>query len=392
MKKTLLIAGGGHADVPQIEAAKKLGFHVVTTGNKSNELGHKFSDEYIQEDFSDPEAMLAISKQIGVDAICACCNDFSAISAAYVAETMGLEGHDSYATTKLLHHKDSYREFALENNIASPYAKGFNNIPSALEGIKKFTFPVIVKPVDLTGGKGITKVYDLAEAIKAINKAFSMSREKKIVIEEFVVGSHHGFSTFLRNGKVVFFFSDNEHYYKNPYMVSGASTPSIANENIERKLCDESEKIASLLSLKDGIFHVQYILRNDRPIIIEICRRPPGDLYTKFVKHATDVDYPSWIIKATTGMDLSQLEFVRPKGFFVRHCVMADTLGEVNNILFDESIKNKVIDKFMWWKKGDLVEDVLISKFGIVFLQFESKDEMLSLTERLPELIKVEVI
>ena len=392
MKKTLLIAGGGHADIPQIEAAKKLGFYVVTTGNRPNELGHKYSDEYIQEDFSDPEAMLALSTKLGIDAICACCNDFSAISAAYVAEKMGLKGHDSYETTKLLHHKDSYREFAIENNIASPFAKGFNNINLALEGIKEFTFPVIVKPVDLTGGKGITKVYDLAEAIEAINKAFSISREKKIVVEEFIVGTHHGFSTFLRNGKVVFFFSDNEHYFKNPYMVSGASTPSIANENVEKMLCAESEKIASLLSLRDGIFHIQYILRDDKPIIIEICRRPPGDLYTKFVKLATGVDYPAWIVKASAGMDLSQLEFMRSKGYFVRHCVMADKIGKVNNITFDESIKNKVIEKFMWWKKGDLVDDVLISKFGIVFLEFESMDEMLNLTACLPDLIKVEVV
>ncbi|NOQ17301.1 MAG: ATP-grasp domain-containing protein [Methyloprofundus sp.] len=390
--KKLLIAGGGHADIPQIEAAKQLGYYVITTGNKPDELGHQFSDEYIKEDFSDPDAMLALSIKLDIDAICACCNDFSAISASYVAEKMGLPGHDSYKTTKLLHHKDSYREFALKNDIASPFAKDFDNINSALENIKTFTFPVIVKPVDLTGGKGITKVNDLATAAEAITKAFSISREKKIVVEEFIVGSHHGFSTFLRNGKIVFFFTDNEHYYKNPYMVSGASTPSIASKNIEKKLCAEAEKIASLLTLKDGIFHIQFILREGNPVIIEICRRPPGDLYTQFVKLATGVDYPAWIIKAASGMDISQLEPSKPKGFFIRHCVMTDKTGKVKNITYDESIQNKIIDKFMWWKEGDFVEDILISKFGIIFLQFTSMDEMLSLTEQLPELIKVEVI
>lgn len=392
MKKKLLIAGGGYADIPLILAAKQLGFSVITTGNRPDELGHQYSDEYVQEDFSDPEAVLSLSRKLEIDAICACCNDFSAISASYVAEKMGLPGHDPFAITKLLHHKDSYRKFAIDNKILSPYAKGFDSIESALNEIKNFTFPVIVKPVDLTGGKGITKITDFNEAAEAINKAFSISREKKIVIEEFVVGTRHGFSTFLRNGKVVFFFSDNEHYYKNQYMVSGASTPSIANANIEQILCSESEKIASLLSLKDGVFHIQYILRENEPVIIEICRRSPGDLYIKFVEIATGVDYPSWIVKASTGSNISQLEQVRPKGFYTRHCVMADKAGTVNNIIFDKAIKNNVIDKFMWWTKGDIVEDIMTSKFGIVFLQFKSMDEMLDITENLPYLINVEII
>jgi len=158
-----------------------------------------------------------------------------------------------------------------------------------------------------------------------------------------------------------------------------------------KKLCADSEKIASLLSLKTGIFHIQYILRGEEPVIIEICRRAPGDLYIKLVEHATGVDYSSWIVKSAAGLECSGLTQVRPKGFFTRHCVMGSRTGRLKDIVFDPLLDNKIIDKLMWWKKGDQVTDFLTAKFGIVFVKFNSQEEMMKTTERLQELIFAQI-
>ncbi|MEK8019690.1 MAG: ATP-grasp domain-containing protein [Candidatus Parabeggiatoa sp.] len=387
----MLIAGGGYADIPLILSAKKLGYHVITTGNRPNELGHLYSDEYHQSDFSDIKAMLTLSKQLNINAICACCNDFSALSSAYVAEKLGLPGHDSYDIAKIIHHKDLYRQFALKHKISSPVAMGFTNIKAALNDIESLSFPLMIKPVDLTGGKGISKINDIAQAKRALEKAFSASYTKRIVVEEFITGSRHGFSAFLHNGRIIFFFSDNEHYFKNPYLVSAASTPSIVSSSVEKKLCLTAEKIANLLSLKTGIFHVQYILKKGEPVIIEICRRAPGDLYIKLVEQATGVLYSDWIVKAAAGLECNGLFHVKPKGFFTRHCVMSAKLGQIKNVVFHSSIEKNIINKLMWWKKGEEVSDVMTSKLGIVFLKFDTMKEMLSKTEHMQELIHVEV-
>jgi len=388
-KKKLLVAGGGYADIPLILSAKKLGYYVITSGNRPDELGHRYSDEYQLSDFSDSEAILNLAKRLKISAICACCNDFSALSAAYAAEQLGLPGHDPYRVAQIIHYKDQYRQFALTHGITTPKVMGFTNKKDALSRMNSFPFPAIVKPVDLTGGKGMSTINEMVEAEAAIEKAFATSRMKRVVVEEFVVGSRHGFSAFLVNGRVVFFFSDNEHYFLNPYLVSAASVPSIVPPIVERKLCAESEKIASLLSLKTGIFHIQYILRGEEPVIIEICRRAPGDLYIKFVEHATGVDYPTWIVKASAGLDCSGLVHSEPKGFFTRHCIMSATPGKVKDIVFEADIEKHIIDRFMWWQKGDVVSDVMTSKFGIVFLRFQSQDEMMEKTERMQDLIRV---
>lgn len=391
MKKKLLIAGGGYADIPLIKAAKSLGFYVVTSGNRADDLGHCHSDECRLEDFSDPEAMLRLAQELNVDAVCACCNDFSALTAAYVAEKMGLPGHDNYSIAQVIHHKDLYRDFALKHNIPAPRAQGFVDADQALSALTNFRFPVIVKPVDLTGGKGITTISRLEDAQSAIDGAFGRSKAKRIVIEEFIEGSRHGFSAFVLDGRIVFYFNDNEHYYLNPYLVSAASSPAQVPPGTAERLVAVSEKIVALLNLVTGIFHIQYIMRDDEPVIIEICRRAPGDLYVQFVQHATGVDYPAYIVRAAAGMDCGDLTQILPTGYFTRHCIMTSRPGQVRGLSIDPMVQANIIDQFTWWKVGDQVEDFLTQKFGIVFLQFSSVPEMLQKTQNMQCLIKMEL-
>ena len=80
------------------------------------------------------------------------------LSTAYTAEKLNLPGYDSFENTELIHQKDKYRTFAETNGILSPNAKGYDDFEKAAQAIDKFNYPVIVKPVDLTGGKGIGKV------------------------------------------------------------------------------------------------------------------------------------------------------------------------------------------------------------------------------------------
>ncbi|MDC1288184.1 ATP-grasp domain-containing protein [Gammaproteobacteria bacterium] len=158
-----------------------------------------------------------------------------------------------------------------------------------------------------------------------------------------------------------------------------------------QNLVAQSEKISELLSLETGIFHVQFILQNDEPVIIEICRRPPGDLYIKLVEHATGIDYPSWIVKAFCGMDCTGLRHKEVDGFYLRHCVMAAQSGILDRVVTDPSIAENIIDSMMWWKIGDPVENHLVTKFGIVFLKFGSLDELLNKSEAMQNLIRAEV-
>ena len=387
-RRTLLIAGGSFADIPMIRAAQALGFRVITSGNRPEDAGHSVSDQYCPADFSDGEAMLGIARAQNVDFVCPSCNDFSAISCAFVAEEMGLPGHDPLETSLTLHHKDRFRDYAASNGLPSPRSRSFKQAAEAKRHASTLRWPVIVKPVDLTGGKGIGRVGVDERADAAIDRAFSISRAGRIVIEEFVEGSNHGFTCFLRKGQVIFHFFDDEYYYLNRYLVSAASAPGSVPVRAIERLIEVTECMAEQLRLVDGVFHVQFVLSGEDPVLIEVCRRPPGDLYVSFVSHATGVDYPALIVKGYVEGDTSSYGVVGPSGCFARHCIMCDRAGTVLAVDIDDRVQKLIIDSYTWWKPGYRVQDHLVQKLGIVFLRYPDRQQMLGLTASLQDLIK----
>lgn len=403
-KKKMLLLGGSHAEIPLIQAAQALGWYVITTGNNRDGLGHPYADKTVFANYSDKDAMLELARAEGVQAVCSGCNDFALLSTVYVCEKLGLPGHDSYATSLEIHHKDKYRALATRLGIPTPraltvaVANSENdaglNCADFDAAIANLTFPIIVKPVDLTGGKGIHRAANPEEAREAYKDACSRTRQDHIVVEEFVQGTNHGFSAMLVKGKVAFAFSDNEQYFVNKYLVSGANSPSTSGSETLAKLRDYSERIARELHLIDGILHIQYIEKNDgTPVIIEICRRPPGDLYIKFVKYATSIDYPKFIVMAETGEDISGIADVPTQGYWLRHCIMAGpdiaNGSTVRDVTFAPEIQSNIVEKFLWYKPGDVVTDKLTYKAGIVFFRFGSLAEMQDKTARMTDLLKV---
>ena len=391
-KNRILILGGGYAEVPLIKAAKNMGNYVITTGNQKDGVGHSYGDKYVDADFSNCELMLDIAKRENITAICSGCNDFALLSTAYVAEKMGLEGHDSYDVSKLLHHKDRYRKFAESINIPSPKAMVCKDINDVIKISDNLSFPVMVKPVDLTGGKGITMCESLDEAIIAFEKSIDITREKYVIIEEFVEGSRHGFTGLLQNQKMTFYFGDDEHYYKNQYMVEGASTPSKDMSNIYSKLVKYSEMIARELKLVDGIFHIQYILKDGvEPIIIEICRRAPGDLYVELVEKSTGVEYAKEIVCLESGIKRDIYCMRDSKDYWIRHCVMSEKTGVIKKINYNYGIEKYIDKQLVWANQGDCIKNSMTYKAGIIFLKFKNRDKFLEVKNNIHRYINIEV-
>ena len=393
-KKKMLLLGGSHAEIPLIQAAQSLGWYVITTGNARDGLGHPYADKNVFADFSDKETMLELARAEGVSAVCSGCNDFALLSTVYVCEKLGLPGHDCFATSLEIHHKDKYRALATRLGIPTPRALVVRNAAEFETAIAQLTFPIIVKPVDLTGGKGIHRAANADEARTAYKDACSRTRQDHIVVEEFVQGTNHGFSAMLVKGKVAFAFADNEQYFVNKYLVSGANTPSTSSDKTLAMLREYSERIAQELRLVDGILHIQYIERADgTPFIIEICRRPPGDLYIKFVKYATGVNYPKFIVQAETGEDISGIADVSTQGFWLRHCIMAgpeiENGSTVRDVTFAPEIQGNIVETFLWHKVGETIADKLIYKAGIVFFKFNTLAEMQDKTARMPDLARI---
>lgn len=387
----ILIAGGGYADIPLIEAARSLGLHVITSGNRPDELGHRHSDEYHDCDFSDREAITELARRLKVDAICPCSNDFSALSAAWAAEKLGLPGHDSPAKLETIMHKDKFHRFAREHGL--PVASA--HVCQSLEDLKKLPpemdWPVIVKPVDMTGGKGISVARSPAELEKSARFAQKASRTPRFIVEEFLSPDsyHHNYVSFVGDGKVVWEASDNEHYWKNPYLVWGMSTPSVEEDAIHAQLRDTVNKITGLLDLKPGIFMAQHCVVGGKLKIVEMGRRSPGNLHGRMLELATGFDFSLWTIKAALGEAIPDSFPAGRSRFIAEHCVMAPANGRIKSIEIDPRIGENILEKIWLMRPGDMVGNYLLDKMGILLMEFATMEEMLACSDHMHEYVRV---
>lgn len=376
MEKALLLCAS-HNDLGLIRALRKLGYYIIVTGRIKNAHGEKWCDKYIQADYSQKETILQIALEEKIDVIVQCCNDFGVYTAAYVAEKLGLPGYDSYETTLLLHNKDRFKQFALQNDILVPQAKSFDEKKYAMEYMLKCAYPVIVKPVDASAGNGISKVDNKETALEAIELAFEKSRDGRIVVEDFINGSQHGFCTFLKNNKVVAVCSNDEYSLENKYRVEIDTFPADNFSEVKDILISEIEKIANILKLCDGIFHLQYIFDGDKPQIIEVMRRILGNMYHVPGNMLTGMDWEYWETRAKCGLSLDDMPVgINQEGCFAYKTLLAEENGKVLGYRIPKSYGKYIFDKFILKAEGDGITHYLSEPAGFLFMMFSSQAEM----------------
>jgi len=177
-KKRLLILGAAFFQLSTIEYAKNLGYYVITCDYLPNNPGHKFSDESYNVSTTNLERVLKLAKRLKIDGILAYASDPTAPTAAYVSEKLNLSGNP-YESLKIFTEKDLFRDFLRKNNFNLPYFNSYTRYNEVLEDIDKFNFPIVVKPVDSSGSKDVTKISNLSKLEKAFNFALSYSRSKR---------------------------------------------------------------------------------------------------------------------------------------------------------------------------------------------------------------------
>ena len=371
-----MVLNGSHSDLPLILRGKKLGFEVITLGNDSSLIGHTYADKHIDIDYSNEEDVCECARNEKIDYICSCANDLGIFSACYTAEKLGLPGHDSYEACSILHHKDKFKDFVRKYNVLSPYAEGFDSEDDALKyaiGNKK---KLVIKPVDLGGGKGVTIVNTDEEKKQAIKDAFKFSKHKRVVVEDYIEGTNHAMTVFIVNGKIQYIFSDNEYYYKNNFLCCTSLGPADKFELVKDTLVVECEKVINGLNLVDGHLHLQYRLDKDnKPWIIEFTRRVPGDLYSYPVEEALGVDESMCIVKAECGLDLSAIPYMpEQKGYVGRHCLMTPKNGVIESFSISEELEKYITYKLTWFHPNYEITDYMKDKFGVLVFNFKDKD------------------
>ena len=201
-----MLLGGIRYLLPAIEAAHRRGCYVITVDYLPNNIAHKYSDEFHNVSILDKDKVLQLAMSLKIDGILSYAVDPGVVTAAYVAERMNLPFSCSYESACILQDKAKFRNFLKENGFNVPNAKGYSNVEDALRDVKLFNWPVIVKPVDSAGSKGVTRVDKLDDLKEAIVYALEKSHNGHFIIEDFLEkdGLSSGSESFFVDGKLCF--------------------------------------------------------------------------------------------------------------------------------------------------------------------------------------------
>lgn len=391
MCKKVLILNGSSSEIMLIEAAKRLGYYVITSGNNPGLIGHRYADEYCPADFSNHGEMLALAKRLKIDAICANANDLGMLTAIYVAEQMGLPGvRDSYEISRIFHEKDLFKKFALEHHFPTPKSMMFDELEKAYDYLKDAEYPLMIKPVDLSAGRGCSKVSSYEEGMNAAEFAFEKSKAKRIVIEEYILGRQYDFHTIVINKKVVFYSASNEFSYKNPYQVSCLTIPADHSDKIIQCLKSMVEQMAELLDIADGPLWLQYRIKNNQPYIIESARRCGGNNMLDILSRGYGKDFGEWVVRLETGLnydDFSEKPVHRKCQAY--QSLMAGRNGKIKGVYIDKELRKHIYNEYYWYKEGELVTDYLYERWGIVLFEYDTQQEMMDVVCKVNDMAKV---
>lgn len=384
-KKKLMLLGGLRYLLPVIEAAHRHSIHVITVDYLPDNIAHRYSDEYHNVSIIDKDAVLALAQQLQIDGIMSFAVDPGVVAAAYTAEKMGLPFQCSYEAACILQDKSRFRKFLADNGFNVPNARGYSETDDALKDIDYFNWPVIVKPVDSAGSKGVTRVDDPADLPAAIAHALDCSPSRHYIIEDFLekAGPSMGDECFVVNGKLkynAFYdqFFDNE--AENPYAPSGEYWPSAMGQEHESEFKGELQRLIDLLGIRTGIFNVECrVCTNGKAYLMEVSPRAGGNRLAEILNYAADVDIIEAEVCASVGMPLPEVHEPNYNGYYAINVLHSEKEGKFQDIIMEPDFKKKhVVEKDLWVEPGDIVSAFTGANqsLGTIFLRFDTREEL----------------
>ena len=342
-KPTALVLGGSIGDVPLVQGLRDAGYRVAMLGNATEAPAHRLADASFAADFSDPSACSEIARRIAPDAVVPGSNDYAAISAAAVAEDLELPGHDPVETVRALNLKERFRSLQSRVGLPLPAFCRVDSSAASLSSASELRFPVIVKPTDLTGGKGIRTV-DRAENLEqAVSHALAMSRRPDVIVEEYLAGTRHGVTSMIKAGTVTFSFVDDEQYLPGGFRVVGTN-PTTLDDRTQSDVVRQLGLLAGATSMVDGLLHAQFIATPDGPVLVEVTRRAPGDLYPWFVEAAVDYPYVQAILMPYLGRPVPEIGGELAARKIARWIVVSREAGRYAGVAIDPDFRAAVLD------------------------------------------------
>jgi biotin carboxylase len=301
-----IVLGGTSAHIELIQKLKRRGYYIILIDYYENPIAKQYANEHIQESTLDKERVLQIAKDKKVNLVITTCIDQANITAIYVSEKLGYHVPYSYETSLNVTNKIFMKRIMEQNSIPTSKYINVKEISECKNNDLKY--PLIVKPSDSNGSKGVNKAVNDKELLFYLNNALKISRSNQAIIEEYIEGKEIGIDCFIKNHEVhILTIRERKKINcrsNNLQQITGTVTPPNINSKKIKEIKKIVEKIAFVFQLDNTPLMVQAIISNEEINIIEFAPRIGGGESSRMIELITGFDIINQTINSFMGLPI----------------------------------------------------------------------------------------
>lgn len=301
--KKLAIIGASHFQNPLILKAREKGIETHVFAWQCGDIGETTADYFYPISITEKELILDECRKIGVDGVLTIASDLANITASYVANKLGLTANGVDCVQKSTN-KHLMRLAFEEGGDPSP--RSVLLAPGDDIGCLDLDYPVIVKPADRSGSRGVSKVGNADALTKAISRAYGESFSEEVLVEEYVEGREFSVECISWQGKHAFLAITEKFTTGAPgFIETGHLEPARVSGEVLHNVQAIVFHALDTLGIKYGASHSEVKIDEGGVIkIIEIGSRMGGDyIGSDLVRLSTGYDYLSAVIDVALGVE-----------------------------------------------------------------------------------------
>lgn len=400
--KKILIVGGGVNQIPLVLASKREGYFVIVV-DYAGEMcpAYSMADRFYNVSTQDEDRILEVAKKEEIDGIISN-SEPSMLIVNSIAEKMNLNGNPTEGITQLIS-KNQFRDLQKKAGVYAPNHFEVTTKEEVLSVSKILSYPIIVKPGESSASRGCKKIerFDEQEITTAFRECACFSRNKKVVVEEYVTMPS------LRNIEGNIFVYGDSILWEGLFYTTRSSWAPMVPMTYTAPLLIDNEKLDSMKStvsrvvnasgVRFGEFNIEgYFTSTGEFFVIEINVRQGGNYLPDFLHRYTGIDYYCLLVTTCVNDDYywnTVLSSERCSRYVILHSVYSQKAGHYQGLKFDPLIENKITNVTELLSVGDKVEKCIdgTSIVASIVLEFDTIEELYAYTPKIMDYVHVEL-
>lgn len=396
MQKRLLVLAAGILQVPIIKRAHEMGIYVIAADGDPNACGLKYADKAIVANITSEEEMLRVAREEKIDGVIHPCSEVSMNVMGRINDEMHLSGISKEQAIRATN-KHLMREAFEAYGAPSPKSRCFTDEEVAWGAFcTDFTGACILKPSRNSGSRGIAKIgsdIKIDEFARLFEIAKGESRDKQVMLEQFIEGPEFSIEIIVWNGQVNVLTVTDKKTTEAPHFVElGHNQPSCFPAETVEKIKAAAVAGVKALGVNNCACHAEVKVQDGEPFIMEIGARMGGDfISTVLTPLSTGVDMIAAAVNCALGIEPYLQPITKPQGVCIRYfCPKPGVLKSISNteVLNDP----RVYEWEIYHKVGDIIPEVTSSlcRSGHVIVTEETPQKAIAYAESLLNEVKME--